>query len=516
MEKEIIKYKNNTLIENFDKDFYPIKELKFSKNNKLKKFYNTIKQDKLFLNYYLKCQSISKIIEAGYFTEKHPFQENFENIFTTPFNKLNIKKDRVNYILLSTGGFAPIHNGHINLLEQSKKYLENNNYHVAGGYISPSHDDYVLTKRNQNPNMNIYSRLNIANKFLLENEWIMVDPFEGLICKSSVNFTRIYNRLYKYLKYHYKDYSFKIVFCYGSDNKNFSKVFETNNILSICVNRDENIIKEENPYTIYIDKYFKISSSEIRNNLILETKDYKDKFYYIRDDLNYIDKSKYRKDILKIFNKYVDNTKIVNVNEEKRFPNIDNIISLDIYHKGKYNLNYSRLFNLCDNQIKSKKLIDRIGFSNNIEEIDLTKEYILLDDDISSGTTINYIKNNILNKYKIKGFKTIINNKDIYDVNDLRDFIFGSKNGGLTCSLPNGELVRVPYILPYIDIYNRASIEQKNIKDFSRDIVKLNSKIFKRKKIKDFDKNLILFLKSQGYNKNKLFENYLNDLLKIF
>jgi site-specific DNA-cytosine methylase len=60
-----------------------------------------------------------------------------------------------------------------------------------------------------------------------------------------------------------------------------------------------------------------------------------------------------------------------------------------------------------------------------------------------------------INGDKIKGFKTIINNKDIYDVNDLRDFIFGSKNGGLTCSLPNGELVRVPYILPYIDIYNR-------------------------------------------------------------
>ena len=157
-------YKNNTLIEYFEKDFYSIKELKKTKNKKLKKFYNTLINNKLFLNYYNQCKSISKIIEAGYFSEKYPFQKYFENIFTTPFNKLNLKKDKVNYILLSTGGFAPIHNGHINLLEESKLYLESQDCHVSGAYISPSHDDYVLQKRNQNNKIHTYTKITTSYK----------------------------------------------------------------------------------------------------------------------------------------------------------------------------------------------------------------------------------------------------------------------------------------------------------------------------------------------------------------
>lgn len=510
-------YKNNTLIENFDKDYYSIKELKKTKNKKLKKFYNTLINNKLFLNYYNQCKSISKIIEAGYFTEKYPFQKYFENIFTTPFNKLNLKKDKVNYVLLSTGGFAPIHNGHINLLEESKLYLESQDCHVSGAYISPSHDDYVLQKRNQNKDMNIHNRLNISNKKLLTNDFIMVDPYEGLICKSSVNFTKIYDRLYKYLKYHFKNYSFKIVFCYGSDNYSFSKVFEANNILSICVNRDENIVVSNNHFTISLNNFVKVSSSELRNKIVFENKNTnKDKIYYLRNDLKELElNTNPTFYFTNIFNKYINNIKIVELKDEKKLNNIDNIISLDFYTKGKYNLNYSRLFNLCDNQIKSIKLIDRIGYINNIDNIDINKEYLLLDDDISSGTTINYIKSNILNNIKIKGFDTIINSSNCYDVNDLRDFVFGSKNGGLTCSLPSREYIRVPYVFPYIDLYNRSSIEHKDIKSFSKDIVLLNLKLFKHYKIKDFDSNFILFLTSQGYKQNQYFRNYLKDLLSL-
>ena len=324
MEEKIINYKNNTLIEYFEKDFYSIKELKITKNRKLKNFYNTLKNNQLFLNYYNDCKSISKIIEAGYFTEKYPFQKDFLNIFTTPFNKLNLKKDKVNYILLSTGGFAPIHNGHINLLEQAKLYLENQNIHVAGGYISPSHDDYVLSKKNQNKNMHIFNRLNIANKFLFDNQWIMVDPFEGLICKSSVNFTKIYDRLYKYLKYHFKDYTFKIIFCYGSDNYPFSKVFESNNILSICVNRDENFISSNNHLTISLNNFVKVSSSELRKNDNFDINlNNKNKHYYIRNDLKELGlKTNPTFYFTNIFNKYINNIKVVELKDEKKLNDI--------------------------------------------------------------------------------------------------------------------------------------------------------------------------------------------------
>lgn len=510
-------YKNNTLIENFEKDYYNLEELKKTKDKQLINFYNSLITNELFFNYYNECKSIEKIIKAGFFTETK--QTNYHlNIFTTPFNKLNIKENEINYILLTTGGFAPIHKGHINLLEQVKKYMNNENLHIAGGYISPSHDDYVLTKRNQHKDMNIFNRLNICNKELIDNDWIMVDPFEGLICKNSINFTKVIDRLQKYLEYHFKNYKFQIIFCYGTDNKDFAKLFENNGILSFCVNRDKNIIDLTNDYTIYLNDYINISSSELRNNFKLDKIQIENKFYYIRDDLDYLglkDITKVRKIILNIFNKYVNNIKVVKINEEKDIT-LEQIISLDFYTKGKHNLNYSRLFNLCDNQIKSNTLINRLGYENNLDDIDKSIEYTLLDDDISSGNTIKNIINILNNnRIKIKDYITKIDNDNVYDVNDLRDFIFGSKNGGLTCSLPNGKLVRVPYIYPYINLNNRSSIKNENILDFSKDIIFLNLMIYKDKKIKDFDSNFILFLESQGYHKNQLFEDYLNDLLKI-
>lgn len=510
-------YKNNTIIENFDKDYYSLKTLKNTNDKKLIKFYNTLISDKLFLNYYKECKSISKIIEAGFFTEKYPNQNEYINIFTTPFNKLTLNKDKVNWILLTTGGFAPLHIGHINMLKESKSYLESQGYHITGAYVSPSHNDYVLKKRNQLKEMNIHNRLNIANKELLESDFIMVDPYEGLICKSSMNFTKMVYRLFNYLNYHFKDYSFDIIMCYGSDNHAFSKVFEVNRLKSICFNRDENIIDNSNEYTTYLNNFTKISSSEIRSNFKFEKKDIKNKSYYIRDDIDYLNinnKDNIRQLLFNTFNKYIKKINFVNIKDENKIID-DNIISLDFYTKGKYNLNYSRLFNLCDNQIKSNKLIDRINYINDITNIDINKEYILIDDDISSGTTINYIKSNILNNIKIKEVKTIIDSNNCYDVNDLRDFIFGSKNGGLTCSLPNGEYIRVPYIFPYIDLYNRSSIDYKNIRKFSKDIIEINKIIYKSYKIKDFDNNFILFLESQGYSKNSKFIKYLDDLIDL-
>jgi hypothetical protein len=50
-------------------------------------------------------------------------------------------------ILLNTGSYCPVHLGHINLLHDSKEFLEKNfNYKILISYISPSNDNYVGSK----------------------------------------------------------------------------------------------------------------------------------------------------------------------------------------------------------------------------------------------------------------------------------------------------------------------------------------------------------------------------------
>ena len=52
-----------------------------------------------------------------------------------------------NIILVTTGGFSPIHEGHLHTLNIAKKELEKKGYHIAGGYLSPSHESLRFHKR---------------------------------------------------------------------------------------------------------------------------------------------------------------------------------------------------------------------------------------------------------------------------------------------------------------------------------------------------------------------------------
>lgn len=70
-------------------------------------------------------------------------------------------------------------------------------------------------------------------------------------------------------------------------------------------------------------------------------------------------------------------------------------------------------------------------------------------------------------------------NVDLFDMVDLRDFIFGAKDGGLVIELPNRQLARAPYSLPYISLITRASIPPSAEMNFSKAIWKLNHDFFK-------------------------------------
>lgn len=102
---------------------------------------------KLLQNY----ESMKYIESAGFFFDSTPDDETHiqdSKFFCTPVHKLQTTKFNVEkpVILLSTGSFSPLHDGHIHMMERAKEILESKGYSVVGGYLSPSHDEYVSSK----------------------------------------------------------------------------------------------------------------------------------------------------------------------------------------------------------------------------------------------------------------------------------------------------------------------------------------------------------------------------------
>lgn len=150
------------------------------------------------------------------------------------------------------------------------------------------------------------------------------------------------------------------------------------------------------------------------------------------------------------------------------FHSTKNIISLDSQILGNYNFRLSRLYDTFGYRY--------LGFHiSNLEEINKIpedREYVLYDDDICGGSTINFAREYLRNKnIKIIGYFTFNYTRE-NEVLDLRDFLFDAKDGGLLIKQPNGELMRRPYILPWCNVYERCSI--LDVKSFSDAIHKIN------------------------------------------
>ena len=87
-------------------------------------------------------------------------------------------------ILLTTGSLNPIHSGHIDMMNFAKKELESykknsKKYTVIGGFISPSHDEYVSTKPSY---ICSNDRVKMIKAAVKNSYWIECDEWE---CKQS-------------------------------------------------------------------------------------------------------------------------------------------------------------------------------------------------------------------------------------------------------------------------------------------------------------------------------------------
>jgi nicotinic acid mononucleotide adenylyltransferase len=82
-------------------------------------------------------------------------------------------------IFFYNGTFAPIHAGHLSVLEDAKQYINNLGTHeLLAAYISPSHSGYVAKKLSPEELIGAGHRLSMIYLAIENLDWVMVDLFE--------------------------------------------------------------------------------------------------------------------------------------------------------------------------------------------------------------------------------------------------------------------------------------------------------------------------------------------------
>ena len=91
---------------------------------------------------------------------------------------LPVSETKTNVVLLLNGCFNPIHRNHTRLLEIAKEHLNSlDEYHVIGGYVSPTHDAGIERKLSTLPTT-WQHRLEMCRLAVSDSSWIMVDDWQ--------------------------------------------------------------------------------------------------------------------------------------------------------------------------------------------------------------------------------------------------------------------------------------------------------------------------------------------------
>lgn len=101
-------------------------------------------------------------------------------------------------------------------------------------------------------------------------------------------------------------------------------------------------------------------------------------------------------------------------------------------------------------------------------------------------------------------------NEKIFDIVDLRDFIIGVENGGLVVRLPNGEIARSPYMLPYVSLKTRATISASKEMEISIKLWEMNREFYQK-----IGGNIKLEQTDEGFKKLMNYIGFNDDTLLV-
>lgn len=375
-------------------------------------------------------------------------------------------------VLCTTGAFDPFHTGHLRMLAIAKRELEAQGKTVAGALIQPDHDEYVRTKHDgARPAI---ERIAIAQESIKDVPWVAVDPWACLYQDRKLNYTTILRRTERYLGPGYQ-----VVYVFGSDNAGFKDAFSPHEYFMVGrpghANPHKDAIQfsstmarmqstdrrwesphsrpsDSNPYILREDVLWATQgwpvSSEAKNIFSCDV------IFALNDALGMFPRPVYRISQ----QDYVDSLKEPHIN-------------FDFLTGGQHWV--SRVFSACSHQYSPIKWL-----SSDLSKIP-AGEYALVDDDIASGATAAFIEQSTpqVRWTKRIGLTDPFVPRPWFDIVDARDFLFGSKRGGLLVT-DGKSTYRAPYILPWVNLLQRAKIAPREQVQFTRSIIEANIRFF--------------------------------------
>lgn len=483
----------------------------------------TILEDKFYLAYYLQTLSQERLRAAGYIENASVSHDEKKQTQWSILPLLKIGKElhdvqtekKELIVLLSTGGFYPIHQGHFFMMSKAKKALELEGKKVIGGFFSPSHQNYIRSKFYAK-NYTQREHIDLLAQSVANHPWLDIWLWEYLENKEPINFTDVIIRLEFELAKHLKTtLPVKVAYVFGGDNATFSYAFLERGT-GICLSRPgaEKIFDQVRKDPLFLGKnniYFlnegslAFASAAIRKKNTFSEKNGCKTIHLREDDLFYQLwlKKKSPGDLIRKKNQFLEqfahtlktaysreaNEFSIQIKSsshqaleiKKLFPD-KTILSVDPCYVAEFNLGVSRYFRFGLPEIK-------LGFSARPEEQSLTQQllslpkqsYCLVDDDCFTGKTIEFIKKILHKEHIVEEIYVSTTGQaknEIAEIIDLRDFIVGSYYGGLVALLPNKKIARVPYIYPFVLPSLRYHCPAEANFSLSLEIWKSNSEFF--------------------------------------
>lgn len=516
-----------------------------------------ILQDSHYSSAYRILGSAEAMVEAGFFDDGAPIdgdrdERRAPEWMVTPLHKITARldgardHDRWLAVLVSTGGFWPVHEGHLEMMELAREELERRGSTVLGGYLSLEHDDYVRSKCG--PDVpGAAHRIRLAEQAIEASPWLMVDPWQALHADRPLNFSDVIARLETYLSAHVRTARpIRVVYVFGGDNARFTLAFVGRG-RSICVPRPGH----DQPFAriaghplvqAHADRLIlagarsapDAASTRIRGGderglpgavrglwstwrsptdrprrAVLHLRDEGDwavapwlagrdadvvrRAYagFARGLLAVVREAfttprppdgplELRIEVLRLEQQ---RARAAALREEGR------VLSLDPCLEGHINLGVSRCFELAVSEARPG-IVARPGWPALDEQIGAVPpgEYLLLDDDIATGRTIESVRSLLGPTRVIRrvvalcDFRRLPGADDaaLTDLFDCRDFLVGAREAGLVVALPDGTRARAPYALPYVRLARRVSAPLSRELALSRAIWRLNLEFFAR------------------------------------
>lgn len=372
-------------------------------------------------------------------------------------------------ILLGTGSYCPLHDGHIEAMYKAREVVEAAGYDVIGGYMAPDNDDYVQRKAQV---LNVHERIEIMGNMLKDHDWLAVDPWNGIFRPYAENFTALIEHLQMYIKKHLNR-DIPIFYVCGGDNARFALTFTYEGYCVVVdrpgTNAYHNYCDIFNDRILYAFNDNPNSSTMVRKSFIKPL--HKRKRLILRID----EYDPRQEKIIAELEKQFDEIVITDVkDEQKRLQAIKTeVISLDSLLEAEENIAISRSYDLFGQKFLG--WVARPGSEPLEEQINKITPggYFLFDDDKHSGATLDHVKKMLTGKVDIHGAVTLTTSTDEDEIADLRDFYYNKTNSGLVIKTVDNETQRFPYVYPYVCPFIRTSI-RKDPMEFSLAIWMIN------------------------------------------